>query len=181
MVALGLVVVFFLYQDRVAGQTQPTGDSATVRALVQRYCEADLNGAMLGTKNYLASGLKEIIVAEEGHVSPGWDTVTLIKGFKILGVTMGAHQAAVKVRYEVIGEEDNIKVRPHKTTKDYDFRLVKKDGQWKLIEPYNLRPHISIETSIKHRQALYEEGKERQPNAPEIIRKLRELQRSTGG
>jgi len=180
MAAVGLVVVFFLYQDRVARQTQLAGDSAAVRALVQRYCEADLNGAMLGTENYKKSGLDEIIVAEEGHISPGWDTVTLIKGFKILGVTMGAHQGAVQVQYEVMGELAD-EVRLDQRTEDYDFRLVKKDGHWKLIEPYDLNPHISIETAIKHMQALYEEEREQQPQAPEVIRKLRELQSSTGG
>jgi hypothetical protein len=173
-----LAANFSLLQGRADKNNQLPSDTLAVRNLVQRYCEADLRGATLSTENYRKSGLGEFIISAAGRESAGWDTATIIKGFEILSADLTPGQAVVNVKYESLGEVDSIEIRIKRNREYYNFSLVKKSGIWKLINPYDLRPHISIETAINHIQSLYNEDKELQPNLYYIIRKLKELKRS---
>ena len=181
MVALfmGFAALFGLSQINNAQGEQLSPDAAAVRAVVQKYCEADLRGANLSTDNYKKSGMDSFIVPGE-HEPYGWDTVTVITKYKITNVEVLSGKASVKVQYDSLGElaADNFKA--DKQAETYTFKLIKKNEAWKLIDPYNLMPHIAIDTAINHLQSLYNEQKDAQRKLPEIIKKLREL-KSSGG
>lgn len=180
ILVLGLAAYFPSQQGKAEENEQLSSDTLAVRSLVQKYCEAEFHGATLGTKSYKKSGLDKFIIHEKGHAAPGWDTVTLIRKFNIISVKVAPRHAMVSVEYNLLGEVDTLEVRINQKIEKYNFRLIKKNGEWKLIEPYNLRPHISIDTAINHIQSLYDTQGDVQPKAPEVIRKLRELKSSRG-
>lgn len=152
-------------------------DATAVRAVVESYIKADLNGATLGTDNFEKSGLDRILIPGE-EVAPGWDNVSLVKAYKINSIQTrnekGRQLAIVSVAYEVVGEVPGaVEVIKNNETENYQFRLVKQNKEWKLIEPYDLRPHVSIETVIKHLKNFV--GDEGQEKVPEVIHQLEEM------
>ena len=150
-----------------------------VHAVVETYCRADYDGANLSTDNYKKSSLPELVVAGECE-APGWDTVSLVKAYSIKTVEVKGENASVEVQYEVLGEVPGAQeVEVKKQKENYIFRLKKVGDGWKLITPADLKPHIAIDTAIRHIKELYEMGKMTQPNAPKVIERLKELKRSS--
>lgn len=150
-----------------------------VQTLVETYCKADYDGANLSTDNYKKSLLPGFVVAGE-YESPAWDTVSLVKAYFIKSVEVKGENASVAVQYEVLGEVPGAQeVEVKKEKENYTFKLKKLGDSWKLITPADLKPHIAIDTAIRHIRELYETEKASQPNAPKVIERLQELKRSS--
>jgi hypothetical protein len=156
-------------------QTSFEAESTAAKSLVETYCKADLNGANLSTDNFLKSGLSSFLVSGEFE-SPGWDTVSLIIKYTITYSKVNGKEAIITVSYDTLGEIPGAEeVTIDKRIENYNFKLVKIDGKWRLKTPYDLKPHISIDTAIRHIQVLYKTEKEAQPNAPKVIQRLKQL------
>jgi hypothetical protein len=170
---IGCIVLYKNQTDKSTREAEVT----SVRSIVEMYIKADLHGATLGTDNFAQSGIGKIIIPGE-ESSPGWDTVSLAKSYTINTIQVkkekGRNLATASVTYELVGEVPGaVEVIEKKETENYVFRLVKQDKEWKLIEPYDLRPHVSIETVIRHLKTLL--GREHQEKLPEVIRQLEKM------
>jgi hypothetical protein len=146
-----------------------------LRKVVEVFCRLDLDGGLLSTENSKRSGIFDYISLSEGPF-PAWDTVTLVEGYEVLSVSSRSDAGEVLLRYDVIGEipgaaELVIKKRKEETR----FRLRRINGMWKIIDPNDLLPHISVETAINHLHSLVDSGGNDQPEVPLVIEKLRKL------
>lgn len=154
-------------------------DQKVVRTLVETYCKADYDGANLSTDNYKKSPLPEFVIAGE-YEAPAWDTVSLVKSYSIRSVEVKGENASAVVMYEVLGEVPGTQeVEIKKENKSYTFKLKKQRGNWKLITPADLMPHIAVDTAIRHIRKLYETQKAFQPNAPKVLERLQALKQSS--
>lgn len=177
LVGVLLVVgIVTLLKSRFDGPYQET-EISVIRGIVETYIKADMSGANLGTDNFVESGLEKILIAGE-ESAPGWDTVSLVKNYKLTSIdtkkVKGQDLAIASVTYEIVGEVPGaVEVIRQKETEKYVFRLVKQGKDWKLIQPFDLRPHVSIETVIKHLKTLL--GQEHQEKVPEVIRQLEKM------
>lgn len=144
------------------------------KKVVDAFCRLDLNGGLLSTKNSKRSGICEYISLSEGPF-PAWDNAILVAGYKILRVSSHNNTAEVLLRYDVIGEIGCCELVIMKKKEETRFRLRRINGAWKIIDPNNLQPHISVETAINHLQYLVDSGGNNQPEVPLVIEKLRKL------
>lgn len=58
----------------------------------------------------------------------------------------------------------------------YIFRVKQVQDSWKLLDPVDLPPHISVPTAIKHIEMLMQTQDE--PEGPATIKKLKALDKS---
>jgi len=79
------------------------------------------------------------------------------------------------VEYAVIGDWA-VDVKIKRLTERYVFRVKQVQDSWKLLDPVDLPPHISIPTAIKHIEMLMQIQEE--PEGPAIIKKLKALDKS---
>lgn len=160
-----VLLLLFLLQGQLnqlyaADKTQATQKEtvypATPEGVVEVFCIEDFNG------NYTWKRIQRYTTWLDG---PGWDTVVVVKSFKIVGTKQQLRNAEVKVMYKTIGElvahpwilhekiEDKIAI----------FKLIKEGDKWKITEPQDC-PHISVETAIKDLQGYpigyYEKNKD---------------------
>lgn len=144
------------------------------RKVVETFCRLDLDGGLLSTENSERSRIFDYISLTEGPF-PGWDTATLVTGYKILSVSSHTDTAEVLLQYHIIGEIPGEELVIKKRTEKSRFRLRRVNGAWKIIDPNNLRPHISIETAISHLQYLIDSKSNESPAIPVVIEKLKML------
>lgn len=152
-----------------------TTEINTPKELVEKYCYEDFNGAFLSSDNYERSDIGKYIIAAE-YETPGWDIVILISGYKISSIDTDIKTAKILVEYQVIGElSGGVDLKLKKSIETYIFRLKKQGENWKIVKPYNLPPHISVTTAIRHLEELIATQGEVQPNAKTLIKKLKDL------
>ena len=142
------------------------------KKVVETFCRFDSEGGLLSTENSKRSGIFDYISLSKGPF-PAWDTATLITGYKILSVSSQSETAKVLLQYDVIGEIPGEELVVRKMKEKTRFRLRRVDGAWKIVDPNNLRPHISIETAISHLQYLVDSKSNESPAIPEVIEKLK--------
>jgi hypothetical protein len=113
---------------------------ATPVQVVQRYCEFDSNVGRISSANF--AKLPSLTTWDE---EPGWDTVTVISGFKVISSKQSQGSAVVTVRWNVLGysEAENVTKQQKAEIVSYKLRRVK--GQWKIESPI-LQPHVSLTT-----------------------------------
>jgi hypothetical protein len=142
--------------------------------VVATYCKADFEGATLSTKNYNKSGIAALLWKVE-ETGPAWDYAILIEGFRITSVAKKGDQSEVTVEYAVIGEwAVDVKIKRH--TEHHVFQVKQVQASWKLLDPVDLPPHISIPTAIRHIEMLMRIQEE--PEGPATIKKLKTLDKS---
>jgi len=113
--------------------TTPTG-------VVRLYCEFDFKIGRISTENF--AKLPPLTTWEE---EPGWDTVTVVSGFKILSSKQFQDHAVVSIKWNVLGQAGGESVTSDQKSEviDYQLRLVK--GLWKIESPVT-QPHVSFPT-----------------------------------
>lgn len=113
---------------------------ATPTEVVRQYCDFDLNTGRISSANF--AKLPPLVTWE---VEPGWDTVTVVSGFRIVSSKQFQRRALVAVNWDVLGysEGENVKKERKSEVVDYKLRLVK--GVWKIESPA-IPPHVSLPT-----------------------------------
>jgi len=145
------------------------------KRVVETFCRLDLAGGLLSSENSKRSGIFDYISLSDGPF-PAWDSVTLVEGYELLSVSSRSDTGEVLLRYDVIGEIPGAaELVINKRKEETRFRLRRIDGMWKIIDPNNLLPHISVETAINHLQSLVDTGGNDLPEVPLVIEKLRKL------
>jgi hypothetical protein len=144
--ALAFLFVSFVAPPNTFGEypSTPVG-------VVHLYCDFDLRSGRISSENF--EKLPPIVTWE---VEPGWDTVVVVSGFKILSSTQTHDHAVVTVEWAVLGrsEAENV-VRERKSEViAYQLKLLK--GLWKIDSPV-IPPHVSLPTLrafvLKHFQS----------------------------
>jgi hypothetical protein len=130
-----IFILPLLFIPAPSAQTLPTPTE-----VVQQYCNFDFETGRISSANF--SKLPPLVTWEE---EPGWDTVTVVSGFKILSSKQTSERAAVRVRWEVLGhwEWDTAASEQKSEVVEYQLRLL--NGLWKIEAPI-LPPHVSLST-----------------------------------
>lgn len=143
-----------------------------IRSVVESFLKADLDGAFLSSDNFERSGIDRILVPGDG-MRPGWDTVTLVKSYEITNVISSRGKASATVEYRVLGEVPGAEeVIRRDSTEEYHFLLAKRGKGWKLVSPNDLRPHVSIDTTLRHLNLLLSQSGNSSDTLPAVIRQL---------
>jgi hypothetical protein len=146
------------------------------RDLTLHFLKLDFEGARLGSDDYRKSGIAEFIVPGE-YMSPGWDMAIVIRKYEIEKTRPKSDRVAVTVKYDVIGSVSN-ELTIKSQTEHYTFRFKQKVDRWFMIEPYDLPPHISVNTAIRHLDHLLKIQGENSTTTRSQIEKLRQLGRN---
>jgi hypothetical protein len=148
---------------------------ADPQTVVAAYCRADCEGATLSSENYTKSYIPDLLLKRE-PIGPAWDIAVLIEGFRIVSVSSTADESEVTVEFFVVADwEGIIGLKVEKRTDRHVFKLRRVQNEWKLLDPVDLPPHISLATAIRHTEMLLKIQREVQPDAPEVIRRMKAL------
>ncbi len=113
---------------------------------IEAFCNEDARGAQAWEDDW-ATKIKPLTTWTD---APGWDKVTVIKGYRILAVKEDGNKAEVNLVYEVVGNlvSDAIGLNFIRDIKEeaVNYVLVKVDSSWKIESP-QLEPHISAEAA----------------------------------
>ena len=139
--------------DSSSGKQSNTdpGPAATV---VSIFCEQSALGIFLSSET--AAFAWPYLFYKDG---PGWDTVYVIDGFKIVSEKYSGKTAYVDVRYHITGAPENDSQTLKKTDryKTVKFKLVLSDNLWKIKdEPkYEIPPpHVYMNVFKTHQLKL---------------------------
>jgi len=163
LLVLSCFVVAGCLQREVNQNHRTTGPEELMAA----YCKADFEGATLSTENYNKSGIAALLWKVEENL--------LIEGFRITSVAKKGDQSEVTVEYAVIGEWA-VDVKIKRYTERHAFQVKQVQVSWKLLDPVDLPPHISIPTAIRHIEMLMRIQEE--PEGPATIKKPKALDKS---
>ena len=86
--------------------------------------------------------------------------VQIATGQDIRLVTENSEEAKFEVRFKVIGEESLARVEIGKTEVVQTYRLRRRRGQWRLLEPINI-PCISVAAELTRVRAAIESASDR--------------------
>lgn len=138
MLGLWTVKVFLILA--VAIPQGPEDYPATPIEVVRQYCDFDLKTGRISTANF--GKLPPLVTWDE---EPGWDTVTVVSGFKILSSKQSQHRAVVTVRWDVLGHAEAENVTKERTPEIVEYKLKLVKGLWKIESPI-VQPHVSLPT-----------------------------------
>jgi hypothetical protein len=108
-------------------------------SLVEEYVRRDAGGARL-REDAWSSG---VVTWEE---EPGWDIVSVVRGYGFRPVPAAGDTARVEVRYRIAGrvepkDESTYRFVPADSTEVQVFELVRLPSGWKIAAP-QLTPHL---------------------------------------
>ena len=133
-------------------------------SIVREFCQRDFNGER--TRSDTSARIEKLVHWE---FEPGWDTVTVIKSFRILSSRKINKKAIVVVEFDTLGEMPAWDFVPKRNKERVQFtlQLGDREWQWKNDEPVLvpgklrwritqpvLQPHISLPYSIEHTRWL---------------------------
>jgi len=133
-------------------------------SIVREFCQRDFNGER--TRSDTSAKIEKLVHWE---FEPGWDTVTVIKRFRILSCRKINKRAIVVVEFDTLGEmpawdfvlkseKERVQFALQLGDREWQWKndkavLVSGKRQWRIIEPV-LQPHISLPYSIEHTRWL---------------------------
>lgn len=133
-------------------------------SIVREFCQRDFNGER--TRSDTSAKIEDLVLWE---LEPGWDTVTVVKSFRIQSSRKINKKAIVVVEFDTLGEMpawDFVLKREKKRVqftlqlgdREWQWKndksvLVPSKLQWRITEPV-LQPHISLPYSIEHTRLL---------------------------
>lgn len=133
-------------------------------SIVREFCQRDFNGER--TRSDTSARIEKLVLWER---EPGWDTVTVVKSFRILSSRKINKKAIVVVEFDTLGEMPawDFVLKREKERVQFTLQLGDQEWQWKndevvlvpgklqwrITEPV-LQPHISLPYSIEHTRWL---------------------------
>jgi len=170
--------------------TAATDSKSRVRSspesIVKEYCQKDFDGARTSSQTY--SQVDHLYLWPE---EPGWDTVTIVKSYRIVSSQMRGNHAVVTVEYQTLGDIGGSEfLEDHTSTKvAFKLELGSKEWTWKNDEPVlevsNLawritypimQPHISVPYAIKHVASLVSTENDPEHKLEKVLARLRAVQ-----
>lgn len=104
--------------------------------VLDEYLKLDAHGEFLTSKGW--SHLKRLT---NWNDAPGWDFIVRIKGYRVNSYEKGKESASFQVIYDVLGREIDGKLHEDLKQEVQLFKLIKIDGDYKIIEP-QIPPHV---------------------------------------
>lgn len=133
-------------------------------SIVREFCHRDFDGER--TRSDTSAKIENLVLWE---FEPGWDTVTVVKSFRILSSRVVNKKAIVVVEFDTLGEMPawDFVLKRQKERVRFTLQLGDREWQWKndeavlvpgklrwrITEPV-LQPHISLPYSIEHTRWL---------------------------
>lgn len=146
IMALFLVPVFAV--QCVLSQEKNSGmEIKSPKDIVVQYIENDLRGSRLSSRTWREKMHPFYYDTETDE--PGWDTITVVKGYTIVTTGITGNDATVAVHYDILCDiGTQVSVRS-KTDARVVYSLRMRNGAWKL-NGYKTCPLVSEDTAIKH-------------------------------
>lgn len=178
-----LLIVIFQMKNNVllamAGQLTPT-------QTVDLYAHADYDGVRLSYGDYMSyitTRLLSLYGTDEVNEG-GYDTVYIIKGYKIIEEKMYSDYANVVIRYDILCKIDPNKSICNDRIEDVVVKLVQVNNEWRLKYPI-VPPRISIDAGIKdtkrmasyYRNATDASGKRTYKQLKDELKKLESIRK----
>lgn len=113
---------------------------STPASVVRLYCDFDLKSGRISTDNFRK--LPPVVTWKE---EPGWDTVVVVSGYKMLSSKQTHDHAVVTVQWAVLGHSEAENVTREKKSEVIAYQLKLLKGLWKIDSPV-LPPHVSLPT-----------------------------------
>lgn len=139
---LVLVALFF-------GTLSPSAYSSPTEFLspeevVEKYCEADFEGANTHTKSWKRQ-IQPLTTWADG---PGWDSLMVVKKFTINEIKKSKSNAEIAVEYEIVGELNGHNFSSKNSKERIVYQLVNDKGSWKITVPQP-PPHVSVSATLR--------------------------------
>ena len=115
----------------------------TPEGVVRAYLEADLRGA--GTSSETFPSLRQYAVWPD---APGWDTFTIVSGYRTAAIGRNTRRATVRATYDVLGVLEGEEAKETPKEQVVEYVLVRRSGRWKIASP-QLEPHVSTDVAMK--------------------------------
>jgi len=157
-------------------------------SIVREFCQRDFNGER--TRSDTSAKIEKLVSWE---FEPGWDTVTVIKSFRILSCRKINKKAIVVVEFDTLGEmpawdfvlkseKERIQFALQLGDREWQWKndeavLVPGKLQWRIIEPV-LQPHISLPYSIEHTRWLIQTQDDPKHQLEVTLKSLMTLQKA---
>jgi len=124
---------------------------------------------------------------------PGWDTVTVVKDFRIVSSRKSGKTATVIVEFDTLGEMAGweFEARSKKDRVEFTLELGDREWEWKDDEPKLIpgklqwrikrpiiQPHISLPFSIEHVKFLARTQNDPKHQLDSILARLTAIQKS---
>src|SRR5258707_12330605 len=111
--AFAFLFVLFVVLPNAFGE-----NSNTPASVVRLYCDFDLKSGRISTENF--EKLPPIVTWE---VEPGWDTVVVVSGYKILSPKQTHDHAVVTVLWAVLGDPKAVNLTREKKSEFIAYQL----------------------------------------------------------
>jgi hypothetical protein len=150
-IQLMILICLLLCTDSVCqmASTSPHANK-TPAEVVQQYCTLDLSGARVGGR----LGTPRIFKLVTWKTEPGWDTFTVVRGYRLVDTRKTASGTEVRVEYQALGQISANTLDRKAGIETVTFVLETFGGAWKIAKPV-FQPHLSVEGAIAaQRQAL---------------------------
>jgi hypothetical protein len=140
---------------------------ATPGGVVQQFCQLDAEGKRLSSDTM--AEITKFVTWEE----IGGEVIFIIDSFNVGKATIDGNKASVPVDYRTIGSTDTIQFSEPspKWANPYIYRLIKKNGVWKIDAPVSA-PHVHWKTAIAHLRALQRDESPRSKQLESIINEI---------
>lgn len=132
----------------------------SARQTVEKYCRLDLKGARVGG----TMRVPEIFRLGAWKDEPGWDTITVVRGYRLVESRNTKTGAAVRVEYRDIGEIAENTLSLKSVIENVTFTLRRSNSGWKIVRPA-IQPHLSVDAaiaSLRESLAATEDSKEKE-------------------
>jgi hypothetical protein len=133
--AVAFLFILFVVFPRTYGEYP-----GTPLSVVRLYCNFDLTTGRISTENF--DKLPALVTRKE---EPGWDTVVVVSGFKILSSEQTRGTAVVTVQWDVLGYSDAESVTREQKSEVIAYQLKLLKGLWRIDSPV-IPPHVSLPT-----------------------------------
>jgi len=143
---------------------------STPASVVRLYCDFDLRNGRISSDNFRK--LPPVFTWED---EPGWDTVVIVSGYKILSAKQTHDHAVVTVRWTILGHSEGENVTRENKSEVIAYQLKLLKGLWKIDSPV-LPPHVSLPALRTHVMKHFHNEPERQSL---MIKNLDALRRAT--
>jgi hypothetical protein len=150
-----------------------SAEGIEARAVVERYCQLDFDGARLGISE---DATIWTLVAWENE--PGWDTTLIASSFRVERASQDESIAEVTVEYRLVGRfEGEPPTILETTTERVKFRLALRHQGW-VIEEGQVPPHVSARVFRVYLETLLKEERDakRRSALQHDIERIRKLE-----
>ena len=149
------------------------GNVESPDTVVRHYIENDLKGYRLSSRTWRQKMYPFYYDRETDE--PGWDTITVVKGYEVVNTAVAGNDATVAVHYDILCDiGTQVSVRS-KTNARVVYSLRMRNGAWKL-NGYKTCPLVSQDTAIEHVAGLCKKSENNTAAKKRNLKLLRDLQ-----